>query len=733
MAGEYVSAIASEIEHSEYLLPMYSTVTGEKINLPSELNAAYWSQNLTSTVEFNKTVRKLLQDNSHRDIVFIEIGPHKALQGPLRQIIDLVHPKSQTWYIPTLLRCQDAEETVLRAAGMAWVRGIHIEPAAINGSGRTVHSLPRYPWYHSERHWSESRISENWRLRKFPHHELLGSRVLETSSLYPHWRNLLQIHDSAWLSHHKLFKDIVFPCAGYVAMIGEAIRQHCGCDGYEIKNLVLKKPLFLQETTATEILTSLIPERLSDIADSEWFEFTILALDGPEWSKYCHGYVRSADPNKSPTVVKQPPWARKVIPKNWYQLLNQLGLKYGPSFQRMQSITVDPVEHVANATVQSVQADVDGQYFVHPTLIDQCLQLLSVAAVNGLQRHATSLAIPASIDLIRVTATSGNAWLQAETDSSTSSTRLSGHVSMLSDSGSTLVMTGATFMSLANDDGDDENPVPLLSQIDWAPCLDLDSPQAWLPFEDKDRGVSLVAELTCCYMLEAASQVQHAAGATDHLKKYQRWLAKVNSQLKSGTTQRFLHIPWNMMTKEERMNQAAELRRQLSLYGAEVQKVEELLRLVAQNCHEIVTGELSALEILSIERLRALYEFGSSLTDLSPFLRSFAHWNPRARILEIGAGTGATCAQVIGAMKPRDGKSTFQTYTFTDISPIFLSAAAERWGQEERIEFKKLDITRDPEEQGFLLESYDLVIASNVGWRDNPPPLCSSFNVRNPD
>ncbi|RAH67812.1 type I polyketide synthase [Aspergillus aculeatinus CBS 121060] len=715
MAADYAAAIAPEAERvGTHMLPMYSTVLGEVINDPARLDSEYWSRNLISTVEFNKAMKDMLRSQPDHDRLFIEVGPHSALQGPLRQIFDSTKFKGQNWYIPTLVRAVSAEDALLRAAGLAYSRGAEIDLLRINGPGKVVDCLPRYPWQHLERHWSESRLSESWRQREFPHHELLGSRVLESSSLEPSWRNVLQIHNCTWLGHHKLFRDTVFPCAGYIAMVGEAIRQHCHCEGYEIRNMILKKPLFLQETSGTEVLTSLKPERLSDIADSEWFDFTVLALDGTEWGKYCHGQIRAISPTAIPKVSKQPRWTREVEPADWYQFLARLGLNYGTSFQRMKEISVDPVEHLANATVLESNSDYEGDYLVHPTVIDHCLQLLSVAVVNGIRRHATSLAIPASIDRISIVRTEGDMWIQTDTCSALSSTSMSGNVTMLSEAGPALVIIGATCISLANDEPDNESPIPLMSQLEWAPCIDLISPAEWLRPKWEERGVSLMAELTCFYILETTSQIAGLVPATTHLARYQSWLMRTHDQLTNRTTQTFLQIPWQDMTSNERHGQAAKIQEQLTLLGRGVDRLGEVLRRVSENASQIIQGHVAPLEILSMDVLRDVYDFNSSLSDWRSFLSLVGHWNPRLRILEIGAGTGATCAQVIASLRSKGGERTWASYTFTDISPAFFSTAAERFSEHENIAFQTLDITQDPLQQGFTSASYDLIIISNV-------------------
>jgi hypothetical protein len=53
-------------------------------------------------------------------------------------------------------------------------------------------------------------------------------------------------------------------------------------------------------------------------------------------------------------------------------------------------------------------------------------------------------------------------------------------------------------------------------------------------------------------------------------------------------------------------------------------------------------------------------------------------------------------------------------YSFTDVSSGFFAAAKERFAEYPGLEFKVLDIERDPVSQGFDAGDYDLIIASNV-------------------
>ena len=82
----------------------------------------------------------------------------------------------------------------------------------------------------------------------------------------------------------------------------------------------------------------------------------------------------------------------------------------------------------------------------------------------------------------------------------------------------------------------------------------------------------------------------------------------------------------------------------------------------------------------------------------------------RLRIIEVGAGTGSATASVMPELP--DGQ--FE-YVFTDISAGFFAEAEARFGDGNGcIEYRPLDIEKNPVSQGFNAHGYDLLIAANV-------------------
>ncbi|WP_225859469.1 non-ribosomal peptide synthetase [Streptomyces albicerus] len=79
------------------------------------------------------------------------------------------------------------------------------------------------------------------------------------------------------------------------------------------------------------------------------------------------------------------------------------------------------------------------------------------------------------------------------------------------------------------------------------------------------------------------------------------------------------------------------------------------------------------------------------------------------RVLEVGAGTGASTA---GALPALDGFPV--EWLFTDVSPFFLERARERFGDDPRLRYGLYDVDASPREQGLVTGSFDVVVCAGV-------------------
>jgi SAM-dependent methyltransferase len=84
------------------------------------------------------------------------------------------------------------------------------------------------------------------------------------------------------------------------------------------------------------------------------------------------------------------------------------------------------------------------------------------------------------------------------------------------------------------------------------------------------------------------------------------------------------------------------------------------------------------------------------------------------RVLEIGAGTGATTDVVAHRLKTSVSERLKPEYLFTDVSNFFLAAARERFKDCPWMRFQIVDIDQNLFEQGLKPESADIVIAAGM-------------------
>ncbi|MGR3779425.1 Gfo/Idh/MocA family oxidoreductase [Bacillus paramycoides] len=86
----------------------------------------------------------------------------------------------------------------------------------------------------------------------------------------------------------------------------------------------------------------------------------------------------------------------------------------------------------------------------------------------------------------------------------------------------------------------------------------------------------------------------------------------------------------------------------------------------------------------------------------------------KLRILEIGAGTGATTDAVVRKLHQVLEKDSKLDYLFTDISQFFLKAAQQHFSEYPWMQYQMVDINQNLFTQGLEPESVDIVIAAGV-------------------
>lgn len=698
----YEDLISPLLTCNSAMKPLYSTVTGKVISDPSLLDAVYWRKNLQSTVLFNGAVQTLLKDITTSK-VFVEIGPHSTLSSPLRQILQVHNAHETSTYTPTMVRDKPQWGSLLVAAGHLYINGASIQLSLINGaSGKVLTDIPSYPWLHEESFMNESRLVQQWKNRREVHHELLGSRSLESSDIEPSWRNFLELMHVPWLWDHMLENDFVFPGAGYVAMIGEAIRQHTGSDEYTIRTMSIKSPLVLDESEGAEVLTSLHTMTLTDIEDSEWYEFTIIGHRSGSWRKHCVGQVR-AGADGPHTSMQSPSYARQVPSEPLYKAVNAKGLKLGPRFRLLENISASTSSTQAAASIRQQELHSSGKYALHPTIIDQSILLVVVAATHGKLRQFNRLCIPAKMENISVSYTHG--LMSANASGNIQGGSLVGRTTISSENKVVMSVGKIVLFSLDNDMSEKNNLQ--IATEDWRPHIDfLPLNEQLSVFHPKGPPTELLNRLVQSLIIETVDKIKSLDAKSSHLKKYQAWLLSEAEQIAQGVA--------SGDNIERPLTSVEEIVKQMEHEMPQTTSLLKTLLKVFAFTGDLLEERASVQDILGDDSLDGLFSYVATCSDLEDFLSLLGHSNPGLRILEIGTPNGVFANLALRYLTSKHGTPMYSKYTITGRSADEVSEAKERSQSARGVEYAVLNINQDPLQQGFQSDSYDLIIASKA-------------------
>ena len=701
IGNAYHKLIADEIFGKEPTKPFFSSVTGQiQSQGTTPLSARYWQKNLESPVLFSTAVTALLKHEIANNAVFLEIGPHSGLAGPLRQI--QTQNSNSAPYISTMLRNQDCVESFLSAIGKLYSVNVAVDLKKLIPSGTTLPDLPRYPWNHSETYWYESRLSKEWRHREHPYHDLLGVRIPESIGFEPVWRNMFHLENAPWIRDHKVKDDVVFPFAGYAGMVGEAVRQISGIqEAFTLRQVVVSTALVLSEAKPTEIMTSFRRHRLTDFLDSEWWEFTIFSHNGHMWLKHCTGQVRAQAESLGPGEVRALP-PRKVASKRCYNSKERSGLNFGPTFRRLEEIRSETTRQVATAMAVNKEENQVG-YHLHPTLIDASMQLLTVAATKGYagQVHSKTL-LPTNIEELRVHRCSSN--LEITTSATfTLGGGIMGETKCTAAGHVVLEISGLRLTAI--DEGGEDEDIDTTARPEWGPHIDFVDPKSLIKQSvDLSLTTPLLDDLTQLCMISSQRRLQGLKSDIPHMQKYASWMSR---HLKTAAQPEFTNLDdaalENLVRSlVERLSETPAADAAMAIYNTFI------------HIRGIFTGTKDGLEILlDDDRLVRIDEFMNQC-DRSPLLKRISYSKPSLRVLEIGAGTGAATKSILKDLAPSDGQILYSQYVYTDISTGIFVAAKENFKDYPNIEYATLDISKGLAGQGFEGREFDLVIASNV-------------------
>ena len=755
-------------------LTLVSNLTGRAVEPGEALDGAYWKRHAREPVAFACGVKTLADLGV--DMV-VEIGPQSVL-APMAVLAWPESARTPAPVVLSSLRppadnTTTGDGTFVGAVAGAYEAGLPVRFAGLfAGEARRRISLPGYP-FQRKRHWVEApkqrRRSAGHPLLGVRHESARGETAFETD-VFP--------SDPPWLNDHRVFGRIIAPGALYGAMAASAslaegngsvvlkdVQLHNPLvfpeensedgtgDGSRKMQVVLDAP---EQSTERRV------QVFSKESEGEWTLHVEgrVSPDGPAPEAGGRIDLENLKAGLSPGDVA-----------DYYRTRSATGIDLGPSFRTLRKIWARPGEALAEVSFPSASGR--NGLDVHPLMLDGCFQVIGVARLAGGKDPATYLPfgwerfwltgpLPDRVVChVRMSATSP----AAEAETGEPAEVLTGEIKIYDPSGTPLGglsgytvkrATRAALLSAV------EGVKDLLYEVVWreralpagiTPADFFPSPTTvaagsgllseYLAAEsvDPEDRNALLADLERWSRSRALTTLeelgwQRRVGETvdpddlrqrlnvipEHRRLFRRMLemlAKSGALAADGegfvvVTGRDDPLPQGMPEDLEAF--ATTMAEQYPHGVTEV----GLFRRCGSALAEVLRGRMDPLTLLFSSgdptpadlylKAPVARAANKMLRDAVRALVARLPDNRRLRVVEVGAGTGSATTYVL----PELPEGRFD-YTYTDISAGFFSEAEARFGDGGGcIEYRTLDIEKDPVAQGFAPHSYDLIIASNV-------------------
>ncbi|KFY81215.1 hypothetical protein V499_00041 [Pseudogymnoascus sp. VKM F-103] len=767
-------------------IEMFSSVTGRLIQR-EHLTTGYWVDNMVSCVRFSDALESLCtpQASTKRGKkapasvdLLIELGPHAALAGPVKQVlVAMANQKpSPVGYLSALIRGKDAAVSALEVAASLSAQGYPVNVHAAHfptGSKKqlsVLSDLPSYCWNHSRTYWAESRLSRDYRFRRFPRSDILGAPFHDWNPIEPRWRNFIRLSEQPWVKGHNIQGAILYPAAGFCCMAIEAAAQMSTLSAtteqksiseYKIRDLSIARALVVPQTEeGVEIIFSMRPNPTNSITSSDtWSEFRIFSYTtAGGWAEHCRGlvvvvYHTTSDGGVSSNGVDEiqreckakfdsvkSGCCTKVDSSALYQTLDAAGFSYGPDFQGVIDISIGNGQAVGEVHVTNTRSAMPKEFeferILHPATMDTFLQM-SIAALS--QGDITNIKHPYVPTFIKeVTVSSGISGVIGQRFQVAAEAKFHGfreayaNVVAVEENGLVPVvqLNGVKCMAITNagslsiDTSQTGVPKHCASAI-WDLDIDLvervklnpilrasltESPSRLKDFE-------LLAYRFTSQALEEVNETE-ISSMLPHHQQFFRYLQHQREMVLSNTHEQQTE-EW---VKLKEPNVVAKIERLIQEFANASDYEGRMFVRMGQALPAVLRQEIEPLALMMENNL--LYDYytvglGTKLTypQIAKYVTVLSHKYPDLDYLEIGAGTGGATFPVLQALSGCDKHQypRLKSFTYTDISTGFFEQAAEKFSKWAGLmEFKKLDIEQDPDVQGFKDGRFDVILAANV-------------------
>jgi acyl transferase domain-containing protein/SAM-dependent methyltransferase/acyl carrier protein len=735
-AAEALENALTDLAPQPEKIPLFSTITGNRLNGDAG-DATHWARGIRQPVQFAPAINAAAEFGVD---IWLELGAHPALAHSIQEC--LAGRNGSKPIVISSVRKEREHDSILDAAMDLHRAGVALDFKAMTPSRRLL-SLPAYAWdrsrwWNEAPQWRESRLGSGGR-------GLLDARL---SCATPTWSARLDSRHMAFLKDHKVENHIVFPAAAFVELALEAGVQLFEGRPFVIEDFEIRKPLILADTSVgVQLEVSYEPGDRT---------FTIQSRfdNGASWSLHVVGSMRG-ERTESPFAASsfETENVQGLKPfgvDEFYRYMSDLGLRYGEEFRSVRELAVAEGVSAGRVALSETAARRAGDYPLHPVLLDGALHVFSGGRAM-VEARGSQLKLPVRFGRILFLRSPGASTRVRARVLECNAEFVDGRISLYDEDGKPCVLIdGFRAISVAGIRRDTLGGTrDVLYHIDWerTPAVSKPTPLEPVPLsrlreaaqaalddviatrgEDRLKGAiaaqdDLTAPLLCAGLREMGAEIgkdftaETLSVAVQMRPIFEQLMLKLQDR---GLLHRTEHGYCPTAAFGSAADSATDLKRNFIEKNPGHLPEALLVTSTTAELGAILRGEKDAIQVLfagaGAELLEQFYGDGLLtshwLAAITAAVREAARVLPEGRglrILEIGAGTGGLASQLLPGLE-----RGLHSYTFTDVSAAFFSAAMQKLGAFPEVETKIFDLEKPFAEQGLEPESFDLIVGTNV-------------------
>ncbi|MBC8088315.1 MAG: SDR family NAD(P)-dependent oxidoreductase [Phycisphaerae bacterium] len=735
--------IAESVTYNAPQIDLCSNLTGALIERDT-ISADYWCRHIRQPVQFALGVRTL---NDLDCTAFVEVGPHPTLLGLARQSLT---GTKQLW-LPTLRQGISDWTQVLESLTQLYVHGVDIDWRGFdNGYERNRTVLPRYPFQRA-RYWADHSANSVRQPVRPPQHPLIDRELRQAATSDRIFETELSTRRFEFLRDHRIFESLLVPSPVLMEMtsaVAALALESSPC----IRDFTMHTALSVDNDKVVTL------QLVLGAGDGNTRSVRVAAFDEQTcmWNTCATASLAVASAGSRHVDIAQlrARVGQSANVSEFYAWLSSIQLDFGERFRG-----IDELWHEGpHALARIVQRDGNDTAFgMHPAVLDSCFHVLGAALRSAehpidkpfLLSHIEQLDVRRNLPSqfwVHVT-------LRNESPESIRSGVVVADVVLIDDSGELLVDISGAQLHRTTGIPKGINPVSeqaqrMLHEITWRKIPGSDEP---LPAPEAIHAalfpriapiasenelhtyaqfnmalnqfcarqiVNALVHLGADWRMNALISLPELQRKSAVLPRHERLFRRLFDILAEDELIRAEGNHWRVLTALPVLPEG-DVATLLARYAAGAPTLALTARCAGELAN-VLRGLTDPLTLLfpggSLKEMEQLYQsspparaYNQLVAEAVEKVRERWNRNRALRILEVGAGTGSTTAFVL----PLLAGMNFE-YTFTDVSPLFLRRAREKFSDVTEMRYGLLDIGSDIATQEYELAQFDIVIGANV-------------------